>query len=87
MEKKIDQLIEHNMTYQPKLPDTTSAQIDGSEDDDDDGMDRKRLKERLKKSISKVTKHSDTAPTRTDWMEYFFGICLADQRLGKEGSR
>ena len=51
--------------------------------------DRKRLKERLKKAMD----HHHEARTveldkiRPDWLEYIFGICGPDGRLGKEGSR
>ncbi len=90
MEGKIDRLIEHNETNEPKLSSVseTQKQIDESDDCDDDSMDRKRLKERLKRSMSKqVNKLSARTLTPMGWMEYIFGICSADQRVGKEGSR
>ena len=88
MERKIDRLIEHSTTDQSKLSDVSQTLVDGSDDHDHDGLDRKKLKERLKKSISKeMNKNSNTAPKHTDWMEYLFGICSANRRLGKEGSK
>jgi hypothetical protein len=88
MERKIDRLIQHSKTDQSQESDVSPTQMEGSDAPGHDGMDQKRLKERLKKSISQEqNKHSDTAPTRTDWVEYVFGICSANQRLGKEGSR
>ena len=54
----------------------------------DDDEDRKRLKEKLKEALKNDKKH----PRRTDvekepWMEYIFGICKSDGRVGKKGSR
>ena len=48
--------------------------------------ERKRLKERLKEAVE--TKAStEMTYKNSSWMEYIFGICKADGRLGKEGSR
>ncbi len=56
----------------------------------DDDEDRKRIKERLKEAVEsdkrvrarvvKTTKHES-------WLEYVFGICEPDRRMGKHGSR
>jgi hypothetical protein len=51
--------------------------------------DRKRLKEKLKQAID-VDIRSRIRPivSRAEvWLEYIFGICKPDQRLGKRGSR
>ena len=51
--------------------------------------DRKRLKEKLKQAIE-VDRRSRirTIVSRAEvWLEYMFGICQPDQRLGKRGSR
>jgi hypothetical protein len=54
----------------------------------DDAEDRKRLKERLKEALDL---NKNALPNREclkeDWMEYIFGICHPDGRVGKEGSR
>jgi hypothetical protein len=49
----------------------------------DTGRDRKRLKERLKKAAMKESR----ALQKVGFLEYVFGICAGDQRMGKEGSR
>jgi hypothetical protein len=49
----------------------------------DTGRDRKRLKERLKRAAMK----DSIALQRVGFLEYVFGICAGDQRMGKEGSR
>ena len=52
--------------------------------------DCKRLKERLKGALElEHTRQSQllSDQRRETWMEYFFGICKPDGRLGKNGSR
>ncbi len=54
----------------------------------DDAEDSKRLKERLKEALdenkrAKLFSQSE----KKGWLEYFFGICQPDGRVGKEGSR
>ena len=52
------------------------------------GEDRKRLKERLKEAIkTEKLKSSGLVHDREEWMEYLFGICEPDGRVGKPGSR
>ncbi len=52
------------------------------------GEDRKRLKERLKEAIkTENSKSSVLVHEREEWMEYLFGICKQDGRVGKPGSR
>ncbi len=53
--------------------------------DENEGNDRKRLKERLKKSMSEKTTTIGTG--HSSWMEKIFGIHSANQRMGKLGSR
>jgi hypothetical protein len=57
------------------------------EGDDDD--DRKRIKEKLKLAIEADRRSRfRTIVSRSEvWLEYIFGICRPDQRLGKQGSR
>ena len=50
-----------------------------------EGNDRKRLKERLKKSMSE--KSETFAIGHISWLEYVFGIHEANHRMGKVGSR
>jgi hypothetical protein len=56
--------------------------------DDDDAEDRKRLKERLKEALDENKRtRPDYEVEKEDWLEYIFGICRPDGRIGKEGSR
>jgi hypothetical protein len=57
--------------------------------DGNDDEDRRRLKEKLKAAIE-IDRRSRirTIVSRSEvWMEYIFGICSPDQRMGKRGSR
>ena len=56
----------------------------GEEEDD-----RKRLKEKLKLALEqdKRRRVRRIVPEHARWLEYVFGVCKADQRLGKRGSR
>jgi len=58
-------------------------QDSGSAPSADAGRDRKRLKERLKKAVLSGA----TASQTVGWLEYAFGICAGDRRMGKNGSR
>jgi hypothetical protein len=57
--------------------------------DGNDDEDRRRLKEKLKVAIEVDRRsHIRAIVSRGEvWMEYIFGICLPDQRIGKRGSR
>ena len=54
----------------------------------DDAEDRKRLKEKLKAAydIDRRSKRVITSG-KEKWLDYIFGICRPDQRIGKRGSR
>ena len=53
-----------------------------------EGLDRKLLKERLKKSLKKQEKKSGIMEIEYyGCLDYVFGICAEDQRMGKTGSR
>jgi hypothetical protein len=53
----------------------------------DDDEDRKRLKERFKEALEKQ-KHTRIKEIEEEGnLEYFFGICKPNGRLGKQGSR
>jgi hypothetical protein len=56
----------------------------GEEDDD-----RKRMKEKLKLAIERDKRSHirKIVSEQAKWLEYIFGICKADQRCGKRGSR
>jgi hypothetical protein len=66
-----------------------SMGIHGVSSEFDHEEDRKRLKEKLKQAIEidrrsrihTIVSHAEA------WLEYVFGICQPDQRLGKRGSR
>lgn len=67
---------------------TNSIGIKNDTEGDDDA-DRKRLKEKLKLAIE-ADRRSRIRPivSRGEvWIEYIFGICQPDQRIGKRGSR
>jgi hypothetical protein len=54
----------------------------------DDDEDRKRLKEKLKEALEIEAKNSRVlSDEKEPWMEYIFGICERDGRVGKRGSR
>ncbi len=51
--------------------------------------DRKRLKEKLKLALASENS-ANTAKVvraREEWLDYIFGICKPDRRIGKQGSR
>ncbi len=59
-------------------------------DEGDDDADRKRLKEKLKEALeAQVKGHSllTYGNEKETWMEYIFGICKPNGRMGKRGSR
>ena len=55
----------------------------------DDDEDRKRLKERLKGALDSDRRqlHAESMNAAEGWLEYVFGICRPDHRIGKLGSR
>ncbi len=55
----------------------------------DDEEDRKRLKEKLKVAIEldRRNRVRTIVSSREVWLEYIFGICRPDKRMGKRGSR
>jgi hypothetical protein len=68
---------------------SASLGIKSGANEGDDEEDRRRLKEKLKAAIE-VDRRSRvlTIVSRSEvWLEYIFGICSPDQRLGKRGSR
>jgi hypothetical protein len=73
LEKKLDRI-------------ASAVGVKTNEDEDDD---RKRLKEKLKHAIErdKRSRVRKIESEQAKWLEYIFGICKADQRCGKRGSR
>ena len=55
----------------------------------DDEEDRRRLKERFKDALEKDQDRRirEEETTKEKWLEYVFGICKPDGRIGKAGSR
>ncbi len=57
----------------------------------DDEEDRRRLKEKLKEALDRDrdrrNRVDDDSSEQSVWLEYIFGICRPDQRMGKRGSR
>jgi hypothetical protein len=66
-----------------------SLGVRGVSSEGDDEEDRKRLKEKLKQAIEADRRSRvRTIISRGEvWLEYIFGICRPDQRIGKRGSR
>ncbi len=63
--------------------------VKGNIGEGDDDEDRRRLKEKLKLAIE-ADRRSRIRPivSRAEvWLEYIFGICQPDQRIGKRGSK
>jgi hypothetical protein len=68
---------------------SASLGIKSGSNEGDDEEDRRRLKEKLKVAIE-VDRRSRVLAivSRSEvWLEYIFGICSPDQRIGKSGSR
>jgi hypothetical protein len=63
--------------------------VKGGGNEGDDEEDRKRLKEKLKVAIEldRRSRIRTIVSKREVWLEYIFGICSPDQRIGKRGSR
>ncbi len=63
--------------------------INRSRSNEGDEDDRKRLKEKLKLAIEvdRRSRIHTIVSRREVWMEYIFGICAPDKRIGKRGSR
>ena len=49
--------------------------------------DLKRLKEKLKEALKNEKYPPQNESEKEPWLEYIFGICKADGRIGKKGSR
>ncbi len=68
---------------------SASMGIKSGVDEGDDEEDRRRLKEKLKDAIDldRRSRVHKIVSKRQVWLEYIFGICSPDQRIGKRGSR
>lgn len=68
---------------------SASMGIKSGTDEGDDEEDRRRLKEKLKDAIDldRRSRVHTIVSQRQVWLEYIFGICSPDQRIGKRGSR
>ena len=68
---------------------TESLGITAQANAGDDDLDRRRLKEKLKEALEEENKNSKQNKLKEYelWMEYIFGICKPDGRVGKTGSR
>ncbi len=86
MDTKIDRRLEAMEKRLEKIADAVGVKklvVEGNDDED-----RKRLKERLNEALGdyrrQILKNKEDVET---WLEYFFGICKPNGRLGKHGSR
>ena len=63
--------------------------VKGTDKSQEDAEDRKRLKERLKEALEQSTRsrRKNSDDEKENWIEYIFGICNPDGRVGKAGSR
>ncbi len=68
---------------------SASMKIKSEANEGDDEEDRRRLKEKLKVAIDldRRSRVHTIVSKREVWLEYIFGICSPDQRMGKRGSR
>ncbi len=68
---------------------SASMKIKSDANDGDDDEDRRRLKERLKDAIEvdRRSRIHTIISKKEMWLEYIFGLCSPDQRIGKRGSR
>ncbi len=56
----------------------------------DDDEDRKRLKEKLKEALENDHRRRARVISMDKpetWLDYIFGICEPDKRIGKQGSK
>ena len=84
----LDEKVKHitdtlqNQCAEKEVDDVPSADLSIQKED------RKRLKEKLKEAMDhQEARTAKLDRIKPDWMEYIFGICKPDGRLGKEGSR
>ena len=86
MDLKIDRRFEAMEKRLDKIADAVGVKRLAAEGNDDE--DRKRLKERLNEALGehrrKILRSEDEIE---GWIEYLFGICKPNGRLGKRGSR
>ena len=61
--------------------------VKGDADAENDAEDRKRMKERLKEALNSHKKNFKSEVEQPGLLEYAFGICKPDGRIGKHGSR
>jgi hypothetical protein len=89
IEAKLDVVSRNVEAIEPKFDEI--AQAVGIEKHDvkagDDEEDRKRIKEKLKEALESNHENSKRNVKKTSFMEYFFGICKKNGRVGKIGSR
>ncbi len=86
MDKKMDRRFETMERQLEKIADAVGVMGRVNEGDDDE--DRKRLKERLNEALKANKKVSLGEIQAADsWLEYIFGICKPNGRIGKHGSR
>ena len=86
MDSKIDRRFEAMEKRLEKIADAVGVKKMVAEGNDDE--DRKRLKERLNEALGDHRRTTLRNKGETEgWLEYFFGICKPNGRLGKHGSR
>jgi hypothetical protein len=86
MDCKLNTRLEAMERRLEKIADAVGVKKMVAEGNDDE--DRKRLKERLNEALGEHRrKVLRSEGEREGWIEYFFGICKPNGRLGKHGSR
>ncbi len=86
MDSKLNTRLEVMERRLEKVADAVGVKKMVAEGNDDE--DRKRLKERLNEALGEHRRKVLRSEGEGDgWMEYFFGICKPNGRLGKHGSR
>ncbi len=86
------QIVDRKLEWMSKMLDLVSGALGvkmGAVSGGGDAEDKKRLKEKLKDAVEKDRRDRfrKVESEQEVWMEYIFGICKADMRTGKRGSR
>jgi septal ring factor EnvC (AmiA/AmiB activator) len=84
IEAKLDGLSSAVKSMDPDVEAALATEDDKARDNE---KDRKRIKERLKEALETNYERAKKYDRKQNFMEYFFGICQSNGRVGKNGSR